>query len=65
MTFQDCGCIALPDEVVTGLGSSGRTVLELSCDHRSRTFSMTSPLPVEGAAAMRAGVACLVGIGAK
>lgn len=65
VTFQDCGCIALPDEVVNGLRLSAGAVLELSFDSESRTISFSAPAAVEGTVAMRVGAACPVRNGAR
>ncbi len=56
VTYQDCGCIALPDEVVVALELSAGSSLNLSYDAGSKVISVNaidvpdeSGMPVSGA----------------
>jgi hypothetical protein len=41
VAYQDCGCIALPDEIVAALGLGAGSVLDISYDAGTKTVSMT------------------------
>jgi hypothetical protein len=59
--LQDCGCISLPDELLTRLGVRAGAVFELSYAEESRTMILKA---VEGAvvvAGWELGAACPVG----
>jgi hypothetical protein len=63
--LQDCGCIALPDEVLSGLGLASGTVFEVEYQAGSRSFTLTAGPRAEGERAFEAGAACPVGDVAK
>jgi hypothetical protein len=44
IVIQDCGCIAIPDQLANSLGMTPGTTLQLSVDEVSRSITLTAPL---------------------
>ena len=62
VTLQDCGCIALPDQVAASLGLAAGSILELGLDEASRSLTLTAvSRPEVGSEGLALGSACAVG----
>jgi len=60
VTYQDCGCIALPDEIVDALGLSAGSILNLSFDVGSKVLSITALDTPEGGVTGAPGASCRI-----
>jgi len=60
VTYQDCGCIALPDEVVVALGLSAGSALDVSYDPDSKTVSLIAAEPLVAGMEISTGTACRI-----
>jgi hypothetical protein len=44
IVIQDCGCIAIPEQIAASLGMVPGTHLQLAVDEISRSITLTAPL---------------------
>ncbi len=61
LKLQECGCISLPDEVLSGLGLAAGAEFEFAYEERTRTITLTAPVGDDDGIGWRVGSACPVG----
>ena len=44
IVIQDCGCVAIPEDIAVALGMVPGARLGLSVDERARSITLTAPL---------------------
>ncbi len=60
VAYQECGCIALPDEIVAALALAPGSVVEISHDPDSKTASIMAAIAPDDDAEPAAGASCRI-----